>query len=202
MAQQPAQFDGPQSGCARPQSVPTYPNPSQWPCPHEMHTLPWAPQNWSVGGSTQKPYPLQHPIGQLLGPHAASGKNPDGEPEDDPSTPDEPPLDEDPSGAAAWPDELPLLVEPPLDEDAPSGLPLEPLDEEPRDDVASKPPCSTLESPASELGVVTDAPPHEAVMQGEANIRAPRRAKSGRLPCNPFLRRTDMTVPPSSDRLR
>ena len=161
-----------------------------------MQTLPWAPQNWSVGGSTQKPYPLQHPFGQLLGPQAASGKNPDGGgPED------EPPLDEDPSGAAAWPDELPLLVEPPLDEDPPSGLPLELLDEEPRDDVASKPPCSTLESPASELGVVTDAPPHPALMQGEANIRAPRRVKSGRLPCNPFLSRTDMTVPPSSDRL-
>jgi hypothetical protein len=111
----------------------------------------------------------------------------------EPSAPDDPPLDdEDEPDTVASPDELPPLADPLL-EDAP--LEDAPLDDAPLDDAASELPCAMLESPASGFSVVVTPPPHPEVMQAETATRAPRRASSGR-PRKPFVRRTDMTVPP------
>jgi hypothetical protein len=105
----------------------------------------------------------------------------------EPSPLDDPPLDdEDEPDTVASPDELPLLD--PLLEEAP-------LEEAPLDEAASEVPCATLESPASGFSVVVTPPPHPEVMQAETATRAPSRACSGRSR-KPFVRRTDMTLPP------
>jgi hypothetical protein len=105
---------------------------------------------------------------------------------DVPPSPEEEPSLEDPSSVGV-PDELPLLA----------ATPLEPLDEAPPDETPlDDAPASTLES--GPRSVDDPPPPHPAVTQAVAAMRAPRRAERGRPSCNPFIRREDMAVPPSS----